>query len=163
MELAMRFLPARHLPLLIALLGPSLGTSASAQTAQERRWCEGEDAATINQRIDTCSAIIRAGREKGDKLAEVFNDRGIAHRLHNDYDRAIMDYNQAIRLNGKFAAAFNNRGVSYDKKGEYDRAIQDFDQSLKLKVTAETYFNRANAQLAKGQYDHAIEDYKRRL
>ena len=113
----MRFLPAKHLRSAIALVAASMVTaSAYAQTAQERRWCEGQDAATPNQRIDACSAVIKAGREKGDKLADVFNDRGIGHRLNGDYDRAIADYSQAIKLNGKFAAALNNRGVSYDKK-----------------------------------------------
>ena len=160
----MRFLPAKHLRSAIALVAASLVTaSAYAQTAQERRWCEGQDAATPNQRIDACSAAIKAGREKGDKLADVFNDRGIGHRLNGDYDRAIADYSQAIKLNGKFAAALNNRGVSYDKKSEYDRAIQDYDQALKLMPTSEIYFNRGNAHLAKGHYDHAIDDYNQAL
>jgi tetratricopeptide (TPR) repeat protein len=164
MELAMRFVPAKHLRLAIALLGVSfVAASAHAQTTQERRWCEGEDQATPNQRIDACSAVIKAGREKGDKLAEVFNDRGVAHRLNGDYDRAIADFSQAIRLNGKLAAVFNNRGVSYDKKGEYDRAIQDYEQALKLKATPEAYFNRGNAQLAKGHYDQAIDDYNQAI
>src|SRR6266702_6208100 len=108
------------------------GVCAHAQTAQERRYCEGEDGASVAQRIDACSAVIKAGRDKGDKLAEAFNNRGGAYRLKGDYDRAIADYAQAIKLNAKFAAAFVNRGVAYDKKGEFDRAIQDYDQSIKL-------------------------------
>jgi tetratricopeptide (TPR) repeat protein len=164
MESAMRFIPANHLRSAIALLAASLlATSARGQPAQERRWCEGEDTPTINQRIDACSAVIKAGRDKGDTLAEVFNNRGIAHRLDGDYDRAIADYSQAIKLNGKLASAFNNRGVSYDKKGEYDRAIQDYEQALKVKATPEVYFNRGNAYLAKNQYDHAIDDYNQAI
>ena len=56
----------------------------------------------------------QGGREKGDKLAEVFNNRGVAYRLKGDHERAIADYGQAIKLNAKFAAAYNNRGVAYD-------------------------------------------------
>src|SRR6516164_2690978 len=85
------------------------GASALAQTPQERGWCEGEDAATVDQRIDGCSAVIKAARDKGDKLAEAFNNRGVGYRLKGDYDRAIADYNQAIKLNAKFAVAYNNR------------------------------------------------------
>src|SRR5437870_12601501 len=72
------------------------GASALAQTPQERGWCEGEDAVTVDQRIDGCSAVIKAARDKGDKLAEAFNNRGVGYRLKGDYDRAIADYNQAI-------------------------------------------------------------------
>src|SRR6516164_6618167 len=146
------------------LTGVSLaGASALAQTPQERGWCESEDAVTVDQRIDGCSAVIKAARDRGDKLAEAFNNRGIAYRLKGEYDRAVQDYNQAIKLNAKFAAAFNNRGVAYDRKGDYERAIADYDQAIKLKPSAELYFNRGNAHLGKSQYDHAIDDYNQAI
>ena len=64
------------------LTGVSLaGASALAQTPQERGWCESEDAVTVDQRIDGCSAVIRAARDKSDKLAEAFNNRGVGYRL----------------------------------------------------------------------------------
>ena len=151
-------------PLALILTGVVLGgASASAQTAQERAWCEGEDAVTIDQRIEGCSAVIKAGREKGEKLAEAFNTRGIGYRLKGEYDRAIGDYNQAIRINAKFATAYNNRAIAYDTKGDYDRAIADYEQAIKLKPSAETYFNRGNAHLGKSHYDHAIDDYNQAI
>jgi len=151
-------------PLALILTGVVwAGASASAQTAQERAWCEGEDAVTIDQRIEGCSAVIKAGREKGEKLAEAFNIRGIGYRLKGEYDRAIQDYNQAIRTNAKFATAYNNRAIAYDTKGDYDRAIADYEQAIKLKPSAETYFNRGNAHLGKSHYDHAIDDYNQAI
>src|SRR2546425_354366 len=164
MELPMRLVRARHVRSAIAFLAVSFAAgSVLAQTAQERRWCDGEDEVTPHQRIDGCSAVIKAGRERGDILAEVFNNRGVAHRLNGDYDRAIQDYSQAIKLNGKFAVAFNNRGVAYDNKGDYDRAIQDYDQAIKLRPSPESYLNRGNAHLGKGHYDHAIDDYNQSI
>jgi tetratricopeptide (TPR) repeat protein len=137
--------------------------SALAQTEQERPQCEGEDGATLTQRIDGCSSVIKAARDKGEKLAEYFNLRGVAYRLKGDLDRAIQDYNQAIKLNGKFAMAYNNRGVAYDRKGEFEHAIQDYEQAIKLKPSPEAYFNRGNAYLAKAQYDHAIDDFNQAI
>ena len=137
---------------------------ALAQTAQERRWCEGEEAATPDQRIAGCSAVIRAGRDKGEKLAEAFNNRGLAYRSKDDSDRAIQDYSQAIRINPKFASAYNNRGVAYDHKGDYDRAIQDYEQAIRLMPGfAQAYFNRGNAYLGKSQYAQAIDDYNQAI
>jgi tetratricopeptide (TPR) repeat protein len=160
----MRSTAGKRLSLAMVLAGALLGcATAQAQTAQERRYCEGEDGASVAQRIDGCSAVIKGGRDKGDKLAEAFNNRGMAYRLKGDLDRAIADYNQAIKLNSKFAQAYNNRGVAYDNKGEYDHAIQDYDQAIKLKPSAEVHFNRGNAYLGKGQYDHAIDDYNQAL
>jgi tetratricopeptide (TPR) repeat protein len=162
MELAMRLAAAKHLSgaTVLVVLGVA---AAQAQTAQERRYCEGEDGASVAQRIDGCSAVIKGARDKGDKLAEAFNNRGIAYRLKGDLDRAIADYNQAIKLNSKLAAAFGNRGVVYDRKGDYDRAIQDYDQAIKLNPTPDVYFNRGNAYLGKSQYASAIDDYNQAL
>jgi tetratricopeptide (TPR) repeat protein len=163
-ELPMRPAAARTVTSVIALAVMLAAGPVLAQSALDRRTCEGEDGASAaQQRVDACSAVIKGGRDKGEKLAEAFNNRGLAYRLKGDYDRAIADYAQAIKLNGKFAAAFNNRGVAYDKKGDYDRAIADFDQAIKLKATTETYFNRGNAYLSKSQYASAIDDYNQAL
>jgi tetratricopeptide (TPR) repeat protein len=153
---------AKHLSSIAAALVLA-GPAAFAQTQQERQWCESETGVTADQRIDGCSAVIKAGREKGDKLAEAFNNRGVAYRVKGDHERAIQDYGQAIKLNTKFAAAYINRGVAYDYKGDYDRAIVDYEQALKLKPSAEGHFNRGNAHLAKREYDRAIDDYNQAI
>ena len=42
-----------------------------------------------------------------------------------DYDRAIADYDEAIRLDPKIAAA---RGNAYCAKGDFNDAIMDYDE-----------------------------------
>ncbi|MFZ2137382.1 MAG: tetratricopeptide repeat protein, partial [Xanthobacteraceae bacterium] len=121
-------------PVLVALLAAPL--SAVAQTQQEQRWCEGEDNPTHSQRIEACSAVIRAARDKGEKVAEFLTYRGLAYRLKGDLEHAIQDYTQAIKLDGKLTMAFNNRAVAYDLRAEYDRALQDYEQAIKLKPSA---------------------------
>src|SRR5215468_12734454 len=117
MELPMALLAAKRLALI--LTGVVLAAASTfAQTPQERAWCEGEDAVSIDQRIEGCSAVIKAARDRSEKLAEAFNNRGIGYRLKGDYDRAIQDYNQAIKLNPRFAVAYNNRGVAHEYKNE---------------------------------------------
>jgi tetratricopeptide (TPR) repeat protein len=149
---------AKHLSsILVGLM--FAGASAFAQTPQERAWCEGEDAVTVDQRLDGCSAVIKAARDKADKLAEAFNNRAIGYRLKGEYDRAIQDYNQAIKLNAKFAAAYNNRGVAYDRKGEYDRAIDDYNQAIKFKADfAAAFDNRCWARAVVGILKPALAD-----
>jgi tetratricopeptide (TPR) repeat protein len=165
MEHLMRFETTSRLifAFVLAVIAVAAGAPALAQKPEERRWCDGEDAATPDQRITGCSAVIRAGRDRSEKLAEAFNNRGLAYRLKGDLERAIQDYGQAIRIHAKFADAHNNRGVAYDKRGDYDRAILDYDQSIKLKPSAEAHFNRGNANLGKSQYAAAIDDYNQAI
>src|SRR4029453_15276367 len=94
---------------------PPARAGARPQTRQERQWCESEEEVTVSQRIDGCSAVIKAGRDRSEKLAEPYSSRGLAYRLKGEYDRAIQDYGQAIKLNAKSATAYANRGVAYDK------------------------------------------------
>ena len=154
---AMRLSPA------IVLLAALYATTSLAQTVQERRQCEGNEDATPAQRIAACSAVIKGGKDKGEKLAESYDHRGAAYRGQGDLNAAIKDYDQAIKLNSKFAQAYNNRGVAYDHKGDLDHAMSDFEQSIKLKPTALAHFNRGNAYLGKSQYDHAIDDFNQAI
>ena len=58
--------------------------------------------------------------------------RGIAYSAKGDYDQAIADYNQAIRLNPNYGMAYYNRGSAYADKRDYDRAIADFEVALRI-------------------------------
>jgi tetratricopeptide (TPR) repeat protein len=41
--------------------------------------------------------------------ADLFYDRGLAHRAKGEIDKAIADYTHAIELNPRHAAAYNSR------------------------------------------------------
>lgn len=91
---------------------------------------------------------------------EPFYDRAGASYLKGDYERAIQDYDQAIRLNPRFAKAFCNRGTTYAGKSDYDHAIQDFDQAIRLDPSfALAFSSRGLAYDKKGDYDRAIQDF----
>jgi Tfp pilus assembly protein PilF len=49
-----------------------------------------------------------------------------------DYDRALADLNEAIRLDPKSVLAFSQRGVLYVHKGDNGRAIADFNEAIGL-------------------------------
>ena len=61
-----------------------------------------------------------------------FYNRGSAYNDKGQDDRAIEDYNQAIRLNPNYAIAFYNRGVSWERKNDLQRALADFKKFSEL-------------------------------
>ena len=65
-------------------------------------------------------------------LALAHYNRGIAYHDLRQYQRAIQDYDEAIRLNPQDAEAYNNRGFAYFSLGQHQRAIQDLDEAIRL-------------------------------
>src|ERR1035437_1968640 len=144
----------------LAAIAGVASSAAHAQTKQEFNWCIGEGNPTPAQKITGCTAVIQAGKLKGKRLAFTFSNRGAAYYERGEYDRAIQDCNQALKLNAKYADAFFNRGLSFQGKSQYDRAIQDYNQAIKFDPKyADALFNRGNTYQVKGQYDRAIQNY----
>ena len=77
-----------------------------------------------------------------------------------DYDQAIANYDEAIRLKPGFGEAYNNRGLAYQAQGNYDQAIADFDEAVKFMYGAASVYNsRGLAYSDMGEYDKAIADF----
>jgi lipoprotein NlpI len=77
-----------------------------------------------------------------------------------DYDRALADLDQAVKINPKSVRGYTTRADIYSGKGDNDRAIADYDEVIRLDPkNARGYNSRGNAYDVKGDYDRAIADY----
>ena len=74
---------------------------------------------------------------------DAFITRGLAYWRSGNYDQAVKDYDQALRLTPDSAEAFYNRALAYEHKGDYERAVQDFSQALRLKPSDSDAFKTA--------------------
>ena len=55
-----------------------------------------------------------------------------------DVDRAIADYDAALKLDSTFQRAYNNRGAAWLKKGDRARALQDYAEAVRLDPSDKT-------------------------
>ncbi|MGP0089489.1 MAG: tetratricopeptide repeat protein [Xanthobacteraceae bacterium] len=139
-----------------------MASPACAQTPQQQHdQCMNKGGPfSPDQRLRACTAIIQSGRETPRNLAAIFNSRGIAYRDIGDNDRAIADFDEAIRLDPKYADAYNGRGNAYRNKGDLDRAIADYDAAIRLDPKFYfAYVNRGDVYYAKGDVERVIGDY----
>jgi hypothetical protein len=81
----------------------------------------------------------------------------IASAAKLDYDKAISDFTEAIRLDPNLALAYLDRGYAYSHYGNPDKAISDYNDAIRLDPhLALAYFNRGTAYQNQGNLDKAI-------
>jgi tetratricopeptide (TPR) repeat protein len=90
-----------------------------AQTQQQLHQCLNNiETFSLDLRIGGCTALIQSGRLEGENLSLAYYNRGIAYFKKSQYDRAIADFDQAIRLNTNYAITYINRGSAFARKGQ---------------------------------------------
>lgn len=110
--------------------------------------------------IQHCTRAIDSGKLSGETLAQMHYNRAIEWTARGDHDRAIADYDAAIRINPKFTDAYFNRGNAWGMKGDPDRAIADYDAALRLNPKdPSAHIARAVELMVKGDYALAVAGY----
>jgi tetratricopeptide (TPR) repeat protein len=103
---------------------------------------------------------------KKDKGAETNNasayvNRGKEHANNKDYDSAVADFNEAVRINPNDASVYFYRGNAYINKNDYSNAIVDYSLAIKINPNdASSYNNRGCAYEAIGDKQRALTDYQ---
>jgi tetratricopeptide (TPR) repeat protein len=108
---------------LLLHIGGFSGAASARTFKQQAKWCNDPNP---DLAISGCTAVIRSGRLTQGELALAFHARGNAYGRKREYDRAIRDYDQAIRLNPNDASVFISRGLAYRALGQQAQAAEDF-------------------------------------
>jgi len=94
--------------------------------------------------------------------------RGNAWLKKKEYSRAIDDYTQAIKLDGKKAEVYNYRGfaraelAARNKLNGMNLAIEDYTQAISMNQKyVDALINRSYAYFQTGDYTRVIEDCDR--
>jgi tetratricopeptide (TPR) repeat protein len=113
--------------------------------------------------IAACTGLLNSRRAEID-LAAVYTNRGIGFSTKKLFDKAIADFNEAIRRDPQNVSAFANRGVAHWSKGEADLALSDFGAATSLNpALAFGYMARGTLLSDKGELDLAIGDFDKAI
>ncbi len=130
--------------------------SMSVPFERHRQQCRnGADKAAI----EACTAVIESEIAGSNDAAEAYGWRANRYGGLKQYDRAIADFDAALRLNPDDADALAGRGWTYSALGQHGRALRDFDRMVNKRANAVTYNMRCWARATWGeQLDAALAD-----
>lgn len=98
--------------------------------------------------------------EKRLKNAEESFKRAKKNEKERAWEKAIDDYNKAIKLKPDYHEAYNSRGSLYQAMGKHDEALKDYNWAIWLKPDYfMSYNNRGSLYDDMKQHQKALEDY----
>jgi tetratricopeptide (TPR) repeat protein len=137
---------------------------AVAQLKQEQNMCAGQDGATAEIQILSCTAVLESGKFSSRRQAITFKTRGTAYFRKHDYDRALQDYDQAIRIYPKYGEAFDARCWARATANKLPEALKDCQEALRLRPNfAPTMSTLGLVYFRLGRFDDAIKTYSAAL
>ena len=96
------------------------GNTAAAQTLYQ-------------EAVSECDKVLQSKpRETKLRRAATYHTRGVAKAALGDYNGAIEDFSECIRLNPKKALYYHDRGEAKEALNQHEEAIVDFQKTKKL-------------------------------
>jgi len=96
--------------------------------------------------------------------SRMHNKRGLTHVNMRNFEQAIYDYTNAIKLDRHYVEAYNNRGAAHLMMENYAKAVLDCNWTLELAPHfVAAYINLGIAHTGLRNYAQALRDYERAL
>ncbi len=150
------FAAATALMLAVAVPAPA----PSADPARDTVLCSDLEAA-LDRRFDACNGVIADPTLPIDVRFEAYLRRAAIYFMEKgDFDKAIADAGEAIKLKPDDARGHAARGGFETAYNQFEKAITDLSEAIRLAPDFVGGFaQRAYAYVQTGQTDKAIADY----
>ena len=111
--------------------------------------------------IEACSRMIESGLLNDEQLAAAYNQRGLYYYSTTQRERAMSDYDAALKIQPDGPAVLTNRSLIYMEYGQNDAALSDLNKAIELlapALSASARLYRATAFITLKDYDKALSD-----
>jgi tetratricopeptide (TPR) repeat protein len=135
----------------------AFGAAALATVDDPTLDCLSED---NERRISGCSALIDSPGLPDDQRSLAYGMRALAYSLLGVFDKALSDYDAALKIKPDFPLALNNRAWAYYKLGRPADGTADVEKALALTPGSPYALDtRAHIRQALGDAQAAFADY----
>jgi tetratricopeptide (TPR) repeat protein len=110
--------------------------------------------------IEACTRAIHSDRFDQKNLAIIYSNRANQRDRIGEFEKAIADHDEAVRLDPVYAAGYMHRGNTYARRGDFDRALADHSEAVRLAPKdATAFYNRGLTYSRKGDHGRAVTDF----
>src|SRR5438034_301782 len=153
----------------LALCALQLSGAEAPKDAKEANKLAREGAeASKNQQWDKAMKLLRKAtgldHKYVDELSAVYQQRGYADATNQQFQDAINDYGEAIKLTPQDVRVYEQRAAVEMKLNDYDKALADYSETIKLKPNEVRYYlYRSYIYETKGDIKNSMADIERVL
>ena len=127
-----------------------------AETLGSSGWAKAQDVVPLDRALEFFTHQIQA--KPTDPF--LYLVRALIWNKTNDVDKALRDYDEAIRLDHRNASGYRGRGLAWHAQKKYDKAIADFDEAIRLDPrSALAFIGRGTSRASKKEFTKAIADF----
>jgi len=147
----------------LACLGMAWSTGpADSGYALQRDCRDAESAASLQDALSACNALIDDHDGSHTGLASLLSSRGTVYYRMQNYARASTDYLRAIDLDPALASAHFNLGLTYNRLDDREQAFNHFDAAIRNgSENGAAFIERGVHHLDNGDFDLALADFTR--
>jgi tetratricopeptide (TPR) repeat protein len=129
----------------LALCASQVCQAQVSKNAKEANKLAREGAeASKDEEWDKAVELLRKAtaldRKYADDLAAVYQQRGYAAATNQQFEDAINDYSEAIKISPEDARIYEQRAAVEMKINDYDKALADYSEAVKLKPNETRYY-----------------------
>lgn len=139
--------------IVVMMIGSTV--SNSMQRRNVERQC-------MNGDIGVCTKLLESKALPPKEHIMALAVRGYYYDKKGEYDKAIADFNEGIRMNAEEPALYLQRAGVYSDKSDFGNAIPDFNTAIKMskspRILIAAYCGRGTAELKKGDATAARND-----
>ena len=155
----------RFLCVILCVFG---GFSQFACTSSEARLAEARSLMRQGKFREALTPLNQAV-EADNQNAQAFVARGVAYFELKEYANALLDYEQAQKLQPDFYQPYYNRALLKTAQGDTDGAIKDYSEAIRFapdtsrSVAADIYLNRGQLFAGTGNLTSALTDFQKAI